>query len=88
MKKIFDQASLYNYMQSVQRDNKLDNIGLTIILALSVLFLFNIIGPAVYKYSLTLLFTVKVFLILNTKSKIKNYAVKFNDFYNGEENVQ
>ena len=87
MKKIFDKATLIVYLQSVKRDDRLDNLGLVIISILSLVFAFDLISQNTYQYSLCFFVSVKVFLFLNTKGKIKAYTNKFNQFYNGEKDV-
>jgi hypothetical protein len=87
MKRIFDKAPLQTYLQSVKRDGVFDLVGLVLLFLISALFIFNIVDMSFYKYTLSILVSIKVFLILNTKSKIQEYVSKFNQFYNGDNNA-
>jgi|TARA_R110002060_G_scaffold9059_2_gene13533 hypothetical protein len=84
MKKIFDKQSVYNYMNGIDMNEKFDTLVLFIALTLSILLFCDFIDAQTYQYVLCIIATVKTFLVLNTKAKMKIYCSKFNEFYNGE----
>lgn len=82
MKQIFDKAPLNHYIKGLELNDNFDSLILWVVLGLSILIFSNAISSISYQYSLCFLATIKTFLLLNTKDRLKQYKEKFDAFYN------
>lgn len=82
MKEIFDKKYIHCYMKGLIRNEIYDSLVLIITLAMSIFLFIDVINAKNYQYAICVLAAVKTFLMLNTKSKLKLYCRKFNEFHN------